>query len=102
MSEMDVACKQEQLRKEGIRVGFCHVFDIAVPGEQKSPQVSCEHQGVDKPTQGTQGRSKQEAVNHERASWMREKLMDMFQLLKSSLDHFIGKSSRPLKLGNFD
>src|SRR5690349_14922526 len=77
-------------------IGFCHVLQIAIPGEQESTHVAREEQRFHHPPKDPHWGAERERINHERSRWVGDEGMVMLQFLENSPDHLINKVLRAL------
>lgn len=77
-------------------IGFCHLLQVPIPGEQESLHVASEDQSFSRPPKDPQWGSERERIDHERSRWLWDECMMMLQFLKNSTDHLINKVMRAL------
>jgi len=72
-------------------IGFSHLLQIPIPGEQEPPHVAREDQRFSHPAEDPQWGAERERINHERSRWLGDEGMVMLHFLKNAPYHLIDK-----------
>src|SRR4051812_41883219 len=81
---------------------LCQLFKLSVSLHHKSSQVVFDQQPVDHSPKKAHWRSPNKSIYHQRSVTIRHKLMYVFELCESTVDHLIDKQPWTFKLNDLD
>ena len=84
------------------RARFCQFLQNAVAANEEPPHISKKEEPIHNAAENAKRRLKLKVINHQRPTWMLEKLVIVSHALECSCDHDVLKMLRAVEGGHSD